>query len=98
MFISTTEDVKGNDAPLNVRKSIRNAMRPEATATSRVTLLHSNIRKQPEIDNVDILSFKNSNFNANETNIQLAKLLQIHCTLEHLLMLQINLNISNGMF
>ncbi|XP_075148015.1 zwilch kinetochore protein [Haematobia irritans] len=78
----------------NVRKSLRNAVLQDSAAM-RKTLLHNDVKTTATSVKNDILGFKNSNFDELETAKTLSKLLQIHCTLEHLLMIHINLNINS---
>ncbi|XP_067627644.1 protein zwilch isoform X2 [Eurosta solidaginis] len=83
-----------NEAMPNVRKSLRNAMRPDMVAM-RKTLLHNTAKGGKKFQHEDVEGFKNSNFDEVETANFLAKLLQVHCALEHLLMIHINLNLCN---
>lgn len=78
----------------NVRKSLRNAVIQDNTVV-RKTFLHNNIKSSDSKAKDDIACFKNSNFDEHESAKKLAKLLQIHCTLEHLLMIHVNLNLSS---
>lgn len=77
----------------NVRKSLRNAVMQD-NAAMRKTLLHNDVKSAGNKMKNDVISFKNSNFDEHESAKTLAKLLQIHCTLEHLLMIHIHLNLS----
>lgn len=79
----------------NVRKSLRNAVRPDPVAM-RKTLLHNKAKKDIKFEHEETIGFKNSSFDEIEVSERLAKLLQVHCALEHLLMIDINLNLSNG--
>lgn len=63
-------------------------------AAMRKTLLHNDVKSAGNKMKNDAISFKNSNFDEHESAKTLAKLLQIHCTLEHLLMIHIHLNLS----
>ncbi|XP_017485994.1 PREDICTED: protein zwilch isoform X2 [Rhagoletis zephyria] len=83
-----------NEAMPNVRKSLRNAVRPEVVAM-RKTLLHNTAKGGNKFKDEDAVGFKNSNFDEMDTAERLAKLLQVHCALEHLLMIHVNLNLSN---
>ncbi|XP_053950882.1 protein zwilch [Anastrepha ludens] len=83
-----------NEVMPNVRKSLRNAVRPDAVAM-RKTLLHNTAKGANKFLHEDGVGFKNSNFDEIETAERLAKLLQVHCALEHLLMIHVNLNLSN---
>ncbi|ALC48037.1 zwilch [Drosophila busckii] len=80
-----------------LRKSLHNAARGDAITSSgmRKTLLHPGHKqtsaKYPNGDDV----FKNSSFDEQESVQRISKLFQIHCMLEHLLMMHINLNIPN---
>ncbi|KAM7363046.1 zwilch kinetochore protein [Cochliomyia hominivorax] len=92
---SMAHDNKENDTVVpNVRKSLRNAVMQE-NAAMRKTLLHNDVKSTNNKMKNDIICFKNSNFDESESAKTLAKLLQIHCTLEHLLMVHINLNLSS---
>lgn len=94
MNFSLAHDNKENAAIVpNVRKSLRNAV-VQDSATVRKTLLHNDVRNTEIAMKNDEIGFKNSNFDEHESAKALSKLLQIHCTLEHLLMIHINLNIS----
>lgn len=92
---SVVQDNKENSAAVpNVRKSLRNAVFQD-NAAMRKTLLHNDVKSTGKSIKNDVLGFKNSNFDEHETAKALSKLLQIHCTLEHLLMIHIHLNISS---
>lgn len=78
-----------------MRKSLRNAVRPDPVAT-RKTLLHNKTKGDNKFEHEETVGFKNSNFDEIEVSERLAKLLQVHCALEHLLMIHVNLNLSNG--
>ncbi|XP_030369345.1 protein zwilch [Scaptodrosophila lebanonensis] len=98
---------EANDADLvgqsKLRKSLHNAARGEPTSGSNVgsirkTLLyHTNNPKSAggKQQNVEIAGFRNSYFDESETAVKIGKLFQIHCTLEHLLMIHLTLNLSN---
>lgn len=95
MFYSAAQENKENSSAVpNVRKSLRNAVLQDSAAM-RKTLLHNDVKSNVNIMKNDVIGFKNSNFDENETAKILSKLLQIHCTLEHLLMIHIHLNISS---
>lgn len=84
-----------------LRKSLHNAMRGDAPGGGgiRKTLLHNTAGSKQTVSNYqndDESGFKNSNFNERESMLQLSKLFQIHCTLEHLLMIHVNMNLPNG--
>lgn len=79
----------------SVRKSLRNAVHQEPVE-KRKTLLQADIKGKPASAPVDALGFKNSHFDEAESASSLSRLWHIHCTLEHLLMIQINLNLSSG--
>ncbi|KAH8272083.1 hypothetical protein KR026_002862, partial [Drosophila bipectinata] len=100
----TNETANDEGSPQNVpqvRKSLHNAVRgdPAAGAGMRKTLLHHNAgakagnAKYGKVD--DDSGFKNSHFDEQESLERVSKLFQIHCTLEHLLMIHINLNLPN---
>ncbi|XP_017122824.1 protein zwilch [Drosophila elegans] len=87
-----------------LRKSLHNAVRGDpmpGAAGMRKTLLHhnganvksGNAGKYAGDD--DDAGFKNSHFDEHESTERVSKLFQIHCTLEHLLMMHIHLNLSN---
>lgn len=65
------------------------------TASMRKTLLNIDSKSGGDKIQNDVIGFKNSNFNELETAKTLAKLLQIHCTLEHLLLIHNHLNLSS---
>ncbi|XP_073820080.1 zwilch kinetochore protein [Musca autumnalis] len=88
------ENKENSTAVPNVRKSLRNAVLQD-TAAMRKTLLHNDVKSSLNNIKNDVVGFKNSNFDEHETAKTLSKLLQIHCTLEHLLMIHIHLNISS---
>lgn len=95
MFYSAAQENKENSSAVpNVRKSLRNAVLQDSAAM-RKTLLHNDVKSNVNTMKNDVIGFKNSNFDENETAKTLSKLLQIHCTLEHLLMIHIHLNISS---
>uniref|UniRef100_A0A1I8PY40 Protein zwilch n=1 Tax=Stomoxys calcitrans TaxID=35570 RepID=A0A1I8PY40_STOCA len=92
---SVPEDNKENAGVVpNVRKSLRNAVMQDSAAL-RKTLLHNDVKHTASSMTNDILGFKNSNFDEHETAKTISKLLQIHCTLEHLLMIHLHLNITS---
>lgn len=66
----------------------------------RKTLLHHhgavNSRSTKYAGSDDDAGFKNSHFDEHESTERISKLFQIHCTLEHLLMMHIHLNLANG--
>ncbi|XP_050332421.1 protein zwilch [Bactrocera neohumeralis] len=78
----------------DVRKSLRNAVRPDPVAM-RKTLLHNKTKRDNKFEHEETIGFKNSSFDEIEVSERLAKLLQVHCALEHLLMIDINLNLTN---
>lgn len=87
------------EAPPNVRKSLHNAQRGTihgnaANANERKTLLHNTLEKGADAS--VHLGFQNSSFIASDVNFKLSKLAQVHLIMEHLLMIQINLNLENG--
>lgn len=85
-----------NDAVLNVRKSLHNAAgfsQQEVPQIQRKTLLHG---QQNSRDSIDNTGFQNSNFKISEIEMRLAKLGQIQLMLEHLLLIQINLNANSS--
>ncbi|EDV90806.1 protein zwilch [Drosophila grimshawi] len=91
--------VSSNDLS-KLRKSLHNAVRGDAAPIGiRKTLLHhaagSNKQTGQEYQNGAESGFKNSNFDEQESVHRVSKLFQIHCTLEHLLMIHINLNLPN---
>lgn len=93
-IFSIAQDNKENDAvEPNVRKSLRNAVMQD-NAAIRKTLLHTGVKSTCNKMKTD-MCLKNSNFDEHASAKTLAKLLQIHCTLEHLLMIHIHLNLSN---
>lgn len=95
MFYSAAQENKENSSAVpNVRKSLRNAVLQDSAAM-RKTLLHNDVKSNVNTMKNDVIGFKISNFDENETAKTLSKLLQIHCTLEHLLMIHIHLNISS---
>lgn len=81
------------DAVLNVRKSLHNAagFNQEVAPIQRKTLLHGQSNARDSID----AGFQNSNFKISEIEMRLAKLGQIQLMLEHLLLIQINLNVNS---
>ncbi|XP_055849797.1 protein zwilch [Episyrphus balteatus] len=90
------EDADSGEIPMNIRKSIRSAIRPDATPSShRKTFLHSNSNGSKKNRESDVVGFQNSVFNQVDVELKLARLLQIHLALEHLLLIQINLNLEN---
>ncbi|KAH8278338.1 hypothetical protein KR018_000036, partial [Drosophila ironensis] len=100
----TNEKAGDADSPQSVpqvRKSLHNAVRGDAAAGAgmRKTLLHHNgvgkagNAKYGKDD--DDSGFKNSHFDERESMERVSKLFQIHCTLEHLLMIHVHLNLPN---
>ncbi|KAH8407071.1 hypothetical protein KR222_005683, partial [Zaprionus bogoriensis] len=85
-----------------LRKSLHNAVRgdsaPIAGGGMRKTLLHHSAdtkQSAAKYQNGDAAGFKNSNFDKHESMMRISHLFQMHCVLEHLLMIHINLNIPN---
>lgn len=92
---SIAQNSKENDAVLpSVRKSLRNAVMQD-TAAIRKTLLNTDIKSCGTNMENDVNCFKNSNFDECESGRKLAKLFQIHCILEHLLMIRTHLNLNS---
>ncbi|EDW82989.2 uncharacterized protein Dwil_GK22553 [Drosophila willistoni] len=97
---SGVEESNGDDPAQGLgqtRKSLHNGGRGDATAGTagaRKTLLHLNAAVRKEKYD-DVPGLKNSRFDEDESLQRLSKLFQIHCTLEHLLMLQMHLNLPN---
>lgn len=78
-----------------MRKTLVNAAAStngNTPATGRQTLMF----KQPTSPLVEEVGFRNSRFDRNDVEHQLDKLGHIHLVLEHLLLMQINLNLDNG--
>ncbi|KAI9584467.1 protein zwilch [Glossina fuscipes] len=91
------KDHKEDEAAiLNVRKSLRNAVFQPENAAVRKTLLQNDRKASNDQD--DLVGLKNSNFDEIESAQTLEKLFQIHCTLEHVIMIHINLNLSNAYY
>lgn len=78
---------------LNIRKSLVASVTPasETSDKMRKTLLHRNGTEE-EKDDIENLGIRNSRFSENESNMKIAKLIQIHLAIEHLLLAQNNLN------
>lgn len=95
IFSATTNQKNVETATPSVRKSLRNAVHQEPTE-KRKTLLQADIKGKPTSVSVDTVGFKNSYFDEEESAKNLSRLWHIHCALEHLLMIQINLNLSSG--
>ncbi|XP_017873976.1 PREDICTED: protein zwilch [Drosophila arizonae] len=102
---SATSDINDGSSTNDLsklRKSLHNAMRGDAPGGGgggiRKTLLHNTAggkQTGANYQNDDLSGFKNSNFNEKESMLQISKLFQIHCSLEHLLMIHVNLNLPN---
>ncbi|XP_022216029.2 protein zwilch isoform X2 [Drosophila obscura] len=99
---ATLETADGS--PQNVpqlRKSLHNAVRGDATqgaAGMRKTLLHLDADSRTtgvKYGDEDVAGIKNSHFDEHESMERISKLFQIHCTMEHLLMIHIHLNLPN---
>lgn len=101
--VSASEDDGSPQNLPQLRKSLHNAVRgdPAPKAGMRKTLLHHNDAaksgnaKYASQDDEEA-GFKNSHFDEQESMERVSKLFQIHCTLEHLLMIQVHLNLPNG--
>lgn len=82
---------------LDVRKSLK--ILPSAqfntpmSNSSRKTLMN---RQTEHVGVKDIVGFQNSVFNHKKIEDDLARLARIHLTLEHLILIQNQLNIGNG--
>ncbi|XP_055904540.1 protein zwilch [Eupeodes corollae] len=95
-YAPKAEEADSGEIQMNIRKSIRSAIRPDATPSShRKTFLHSNSNGTKKNRDSDVVGFQNSVFNQTDVETKLARLLQIHLALEHLLLIQINLNLEN---
>uniref|UniRef100_A0A6P4E764 Protein zwilch n=1 Tax=Drosophila rhopaloa TaxID=1041015 RepID=A0A6P4E764_DRORH len=99
-----SEAANDDGSPQNLpqlRKSLHNAVRGDPTpgAGMRKTLLHHNgavkSGNAKYAGDDDDAGFKNSHFDEQESSERVSKLFQIHCTLEHLLMMHIHLNLAN---
>lgn len=93
----------GNESETNpaisLRKSLSNAVRSEETiASTRKTFLHQTKEEKSSLNDLASLGFKNSNFDRKHVDYQLSRLFQIHLTLEHLMLIHVNLNLVNGKF
>ncbi|KAH8310380.1 hypothetical protein KR044_001030, partial [Drosophila immigrans] len=99
---TAAEPDAGNELP-KLRKSLHNAVRGDAAtngvgAGMRKTLLHHTADSKQaggKFQNGDSGGFKNSTFDEKDSLMAISKLFQIHCTLEHILMIHINLNLPN---
>lgn len=56
--------------------------------------LSNNFNNDDDLTTID--GFQNSRFNRNDVEMKLSKLIQCHLILEHLLLIQIYLNLENG--
>lgn len=93
---TTNKMEQQSDAVLNVRKSLHTAAgfnHHESPQIQRKTLLHG---QQNSRDSIENTGFQNSNFKIKEIEMRLAKLGQIQMMLEHLLLIQINLNVNSS--
>lgn len=100
--ICKLSDMKSNDkkeaaaseASLNVRKSLAPSMDVKENEKIRKTLLHcaGNGLESTLIENLGI---RNSRFLEHEADLNISKLAQIHLIVEHLLLIQNNLNLEN---
>lgn len=100
--ICSLKDIKFNDEKptgkmdpsLNVRKSLA-ASRVSASGAekARKTLLHINSHSMDQPS--EVVGIRNSRFEENEVNLNISKLAQIHLLVEHLQLIQINLNLDN---
>ncbi|KAH8406447.1 hypothetical protein KR215_000917 [Drosophila sulfurigaster] len=100
---AAAETDAGNELP-KLRKSLHNAVRGDTAPNGagaggmRKTLLHhsADSKQAPgKFQNGDDGGFKNSTFDEKDSLMSISKLFQIHCTLEHILMIHINLNLPN---
>ncbi|XP_001357566.4 protein zwilch [Drosophila pseudoobscura] len=96
---SETADGSPQNVP-QLRKSLHNAVRGDATPGGgmRKTLLHLDADSRAtavKYGDDDVAGIKNSHFDEHESMERISKLFQIHCTMEHLLMIHIHLNLPN---
>jgi protein zwilch len=82
---------KSTSEGINVRKSLAVSVDLNHSA-NRKTLLHG---KGNSVDSNDGEDVRNSKFNEHEINKSLAKMAQTHLVIEHILMIQNNLNLEN---
>jgi len=95
-LLYSTENKENENSIPSVRKSLHNAARQTQTMSNRKTLLHDAVKSTRTSQSDELLLFKNSYFDEKESLVQLAKLFQIHCVIEHILMMHVNLNLPNG--
>lgn len=60
----------------------------------RMTLLHTNSLTNDEES--DLIGFQNSKFSRKEIEYKISRLAHVHLALEHLLQIQVHLNLENG--
>ncbi|CAD7091852.1 unnamed protein product [Hermetia illucens] len=89
--------IAGGDTPLRVRKSLHGAMQAAAivpiNTQQRMTLLHTNSLTNDEES--DLIGFQNSKFSRKEIEYKISRLAHVHLALEHLLQIQVHLNLEN---
>lgn len=83
-----------SDASLNVRKSLAPSMEVKEIEKIRKTLLHC-AGNNTESSLIENLGIRNSRFVEQEADLNISKLAQIHLIVEHLLLIQNNLNLDN---
>jgi hypothetical protein len=65
-----------------------------AAEKQRKTLLHTDNRSSSNINEKSIVGFQNSRYKLPQIEAQLAQLAQFHLILEHMLLIQVNLNLE----
>lgn len=91
------DSIENSAVHLDVRKSLKILPSPQFNTpmsnSSRKTLMN---RQTERVGSKDIVGFQNSVFNQKKIEQDLARLARIHMTLEHLILIQNQLNIGNG--
>lgn len=82
-----------SDPSLNVRKSLASTAVGNSVEKARKTLLHVNSNSLNQT--AEVVGIRNSRFDEKEVNFNISKLAQIHLLIEHLQLIQTNLNLDN---
>lgn len=81
-------EISAETAPLNVRKTLMHA-----AEVNRKTLMNKNEHLNDA--KLNTVGFEYTRFDKAEVDRKLAKLAQVHLILEHVLLMQVNLNLDN---
>lgn len=91
-IFSNTPSCEDNEPPINVRKTLQNAIGHSGGIRKTLINRHENNFKPTN----ETIGFSNSTFSPKDVERKLSHLSHTHLALEHLLLMQINLNLESG--